>query len=83
MIPMSGRGWPDSVPLLTLAELQDGSVVNLIGRAGQQVVYLQYSPAGGGAAPELSVGRAHVSGVRPVQRTLVLSDGTPRHRDGV
>lgn len=80
MIPMSGRGWPEKVPLLTLAELQDGSVVNLIGRAGQQVVYLQYSPAGGGAAPELSVGRAHISALCPVAPTFVLSSGAPRQK---
>lgn len=65
MNSVKGNRWPDTVAPLTLAELPDGCVVNVITRVGGQIIYFQYRPAGGGRAPELSYGRAHISALKP------------------
>lgn len=67
MIKMGGDQWPEQVPILTLAQLLDGSIVNLMARVEGQVVYLYYSPAGGGHAPIPHIARAHLSNVAPLQ----------------
>lgn len=67
MIQMGGDQWAEQVPVLTLAQLLDGSIVNLVARVEGQVVYLYYSPAGGGHSPIAHLARAHLSNVSPLQ----------------
>jgi hypothetical protein len=77
MVPMGGKLWPAAVPILTPAQLPDGSVVNLLARAEGLVVYVAAVYPAPDEAPRLSFGRAQANALSPVTSGQKRASSSP------
>ncbi len=70
MVVIGEKQWPAPVPVLTPAQLPDGTVVNLLARAEEFIIYVAAVYPSPADAPRLTYGRVKPNLLFPIKGTL-------------